>query len=97
VAFDARQRPAIVAFRGEIDADLSELGSRSTRSWSVARRRGWLHVEMMDDSSAFVDVGGLCLWISMPSRQPARITHVEARNETAKAFEFIRRLGTRAK
>jgi hypothetical protein len=64
----------------------------------VGRRAGeaWLHVEMMDDSSAFVDVGGLCLWISMPSRQPARITHVEARNETArKAFEFIRRLGTR--
>jgi hypothetical protein len=41
----------------------------------------WLHVEMMDNRSAFVNLGGRCYWLHMPRTGEVQITHAEDRRE----------------
>lgn len=55
----------------------------------------WLHVEMMDTRSAFVQVAGLCLWLKI-GKDGAVITEVELRAEGTAGDELRRLLGNEA-
>lgn len=47
----------------------------------VGRRYGepWLHVEMLDDKSAFVQVADRCFWVHVPAKGAPQITMEEIR------------------
>lgn len=65
--------------QGDVAADTSRLGSFDEIVVGHRDEESWLHVEMLDHNSAFVQVADRCLWVYAPRKQAPRITMEEVR------------------
>ena len=65
--------------QGEKAADTAALGPFDEIVVGEREYDAWLHVEMMDDRSAFVHVCDRVLWVYVPSKGAPRITCEERR------------------
>lgn len=65
--------------KGDREADTAALGPFDEIVVGEREFDAWLHVEMMNDRSAFVQIADRCFWVYIPSKGAPRITSEETR------------------
>ena len=65
--------------QGDRPADISQLGPFDEIVVGRRAQEAWLHVEMLDDASAFVQIADRCFWVHVPAKGKPRITWEEER------------------